>query len=114
MNFQLPREILKWIQSLDLSYSYKDSKRDLTNGFMIGEILVRYYPNNRYLHIHSLDNSHNAAKKESNWFLIDKFFKKYEPKLPFNKRDYETIKDGDINALINFMMALYKELAHKE
>jgi len=110
MNRTLPREIIKWIQSLDLSYSYKDSKRDLNNGFLVAEILARYFPNR--LSMHSYDMSENTTRKSNNWLMLSRFFKKYS--LPFKEEHYSKIQTGDFDQLVSFMMQLYQYLTKRK
>ena len=109
MSRTLPREIIKWIQSLDLSYSYKDSKRDLNNGFLIAEIFMRYNPHK--ISMHSFDNSMNPIKKSNNWYLIGQFFRKHN--IPFKPDDYSRIKDGDFEQLVTFMIKIYSYLTNR-
>ncbi|KAG5510333.1 hypothetical protein JKF63_07662 [Porcisia hertigi] len=67
----LPREILAWLQSLQLSSSVKYPKRDLANGYVIAHICARYWP---HVPLHSFENKTGTANKQSNWFVLRKVF----------------------------------------
>ena len=111
MTTTLPRDIIKWIQGLDLSYSVKDVRRDLSNGFLIAEILSRYYPGQ--VPMHSFDNSQKKERKQNNWQLLEKIFEKQE--IPITKKDFEKVlEESDLNTLINFMVKFFKELTGKK
>ncbi|KAI8908529.1 hypothetical protein EDD86DRAFT_191447 [Gorgonomyces haynaldii] len=70
----LPRTLIKWLQALDLSYSIKNLNRDFVNGFLVAEILSKYYPSE--VQMHSFDTGMAKGAKKNNWSMLERLFLK--------------------------------------
>ncbi|XP_014790863.1 spermatogenesis-associated protein 4 isoform X1 [Octopus bimaculoides] len=71
---EFPREVLMWIQSLDLNSKIVVPKWDLANGYLIAEIFNRYYPFE--VEMTYFNKGSSLYAKQHNWQELSKFFKK--------------------------------------
>uniref|UniRef100_A0A8C2X8V2 Spermatogenesis-associated protein 4 n=1 Tax=Cyclopterus lumpus TaxID=8103 RepID=A0A8C2X8V2_CYCLU len=70
----LPREVVRWLQSLDLSFYPKNVPRDFSNGYLVAEILSRYYTQD-FL-VQSYDRGASLSAKQWNWSQIERSLQK--------------------------------------
>ncbi|XP_054453111.1 LOW QUALITY PROTEIN: spermatogenesis-associated protein 4 [Anoplopoma fimbria] len=73
-NTGLQREVMKWLQSLELSFHWRNVRRDFSNGYLVAEILSRYYPQD-FL-VHSYDKGTSLSAKQRNWSQIERSLQK--------------------------------------
>jgi len=105
----LPREICKWLQSLDLSFNVKNAKRDLSNGFLVAEMMTRYYP--KEINVLNFENGTRLAAKVDNWEQLYKFFKKKN--MPIVKADFDPVIHCAQGYAVAFLFKLYNILTKR-
>jgi hypothetical protein len=106
----LPREVLKWIQSLDLSYSVKNVRRSFNNGFLIAEIFSRYFPQD--IQMHSFENAENFNKKKDNWNQLQVFFERRKIPIVLKNTDSLILNENDVT--LEFVRQIYTLLTERQ
>ena len=115
----LPREVIKWMQSLDLTYSIKNVKKEFNNGFLVAQILSRYYPvtndqnqNYKAIQMHQISNEISMAARKDNWEQITKFISKI-PEITTKINDMETFIKNENGEILMFLVSIYQELTKR-
>ncbi|KDO33972.1 hypothetical protein SPRG_01248 [Saprolegnia parasitica CBS 223.65] len=110
---KLNRELLRWLQSLDLAYSLKNIKRDFSNGFLIAEILSRYY--DKDISMHSFDNGIGLKVKKDNWDQLLRFMAKVPDfELVGGKSEADAVMHCENGAAVTYLGKLYQCLTKRE
>ncbi|CAM9584195.1 unnamed protein product, partial [Phaeothamnion confervicola] len=108
----LNREILRWVQSLDLAYSVKNVKRDFSNGFLIAEIFSRYF--DKDIQMHSFDNGTATRVKRDNWAQLQKFFRRAGLQHITTADEVTAIIYAEDGAVVNFINRAYETLTSRK
>ena len=124
----IPREVEKWLQTLDLSYKISNAKRypiffnktylsrDLCNGFLVAEILSRFpkiFKGERHEYdIRSFSTGLSMDERKANWSHLKKLFD-YN-KIPFSDDLIPRVYNQAPNAAFELLIGIYKYVTNKE
>ena len=104
------REVIKWIQSLDLTDAVKNPQRDVANGYLFAEVLSRYYPT--LVSMHSFHREIGLSYREINWQLILKILSKTD--LAINIELIYPVKHYQAGAADALLESLYAALTKQK
>ncbi|CAF0811447.1 unnamed protein product [Adineta ricciae] len=105
-----PREILRWLESLYLTYPVVIPRWDLANGFAYGEILHAYFC--KEINMLSFINGRAVNARLLNWALIKQFLAK--KKLPISIHLIDATLHGKDGAAEELLEQTYQLLTNKQ
>lgn len=106
----LPREVLKWVISLDLLYSVKNVRRAFNNGFLIAEIFSRFFPSD--ISMHTFSNTENYGRKRDNWNQLQLFFNRR--KIPITIHSVDALILNEQDTTLEFVKQIYTLLTERQ
>jgi hypothetical protein len=109
MSAVMPREVLKWLQILQLSTSFRNPRRDFANGLLIAEIVDRYMPGE--LTMSAIDGGSALARKLDNWDQLNKVFSKID--VPISKEVIDGTLHCKVGAAEVLVQMLYMYFSQK-
>lgn len=108
------REVIKWIQTLELTCALTNPRRDLMNGYVVAEILSRY---DRSVSLHSFDTGGALARRVDNWHQLEKYFKARQMKDLLGGQSNAIVREtlcGTPGAAQQLLEKLYTHLTKKQ
>ncbi|CAF0755014.1 unnamed protein product [Rotaria sp. Silwood1] len=104
------REILRWLESLYLTYPIVVPKWDLSNGYAYAEILHAYFPNE--INLFAFINGRSLNSRLSNWALIKQFIAKKN--LPLSNDFIEATIHGKDSGAERLLEQTYELLTNQK
>ncbi|CAG5095787.1 Oidioi.mRNA.OKI2018_I69.XSR.g14336.t1.cds [Oikopleura dioica] len=115
----LPRDVWKWIFSLDLPRPVKNVRRDFQNGELIGYILNHYYCRNEpvlgWIEISQMNQGTSFNSMNANWDLVRRFLARPENSdLVISKEEIDGIVHAKPGAIELVLIGMFQFFTGKE
>lgn len=107
----MQREVIKWLQSLDLTYPVVNPRRDLSNGFAAAEILSRYVDDS-IISMRAISNGSSPDTRRSNWDQVFKALQRLGCR-SITQSTIENVIQMNPNASLYILDNLYELLTNK-
>jgi hypothetical protein len=105
----LPREVLLWLQGLDLSTSLRDPSRELADGVLAAEVVARHFP--ALVHLHAFSPAAALDARRANWGLLARLMARGGLELGLSPAGVEAVVRGAPGAGAGVLTLLYRVLA---